>query len=171
MGPSPSRAELEQILGGDRELISIVFEESIAETLDRYLDDQRLKDALMGQGVIGTNAGPRDAGTASVHLMHHQGNLLGLGAVWGYVVGGMGRISFAIAEAALEAGATLACGVSVERILPGEGVEISSGELIPAATVVSNADPQRTLGMLDLGVHPDRLPGAARRAGSSRRRS
>ena len=151
---SPSRAELEQILAGDRELISIVFEESIAETLDRYVDDQRLKDGLMGQGVIGTNAGPRDAGTASVHLMHHQGNLLGLGAVWGYVVGGMGRISFAIAEAALEAGATLACGVSVERILPGQGVEISSGELIPAATVVSNADPQRTLGMLDSASVP-----------------
>ena len=66
----------------------------------------------------------------------------------------MGRISFAIAEAALEAGATLACGVSVERILPGEGVEISSGELIPAATVVSNADPQRTLGMLDSASVP-----------------
>ena len=82
-----------------------MFEESIAETLDRYLDDQRLKDALMGQGVIGTNAGPRDPGTASVHLMHHQGNLLGLGPVWGYVEGGMGRISFAIAQAALEAGA------------------------------------------------------------------
>ena len=148
-GASPSRAEIERILGGDRELISIVFEESIAETLDRYVADQRLKDALMGQGVIGTNAGPRDAGTASVHLMHHQGNLLGLGAVWGYVEGGMGRISFAIAEAALEAGATLACGVSVERILPGEGVEIESGELIPAANVVCNADPKRTLGMLD----------------------
>jgi phytoene dehydrogenase-like protein len=148
-GASPTRAEVERILGGDRELISIVFEESIAETLDRYLDDQRLKDALMGQGVIGTNAGPRDPGTASVHLMHHQGTLLGLGGAWGYVVGGMGRISFAIAEAALEAGATLACGVSVERILPGEGVEISSGEVIPAASVVSNADPERTLGMLD----------------------
>ncbi|MGH2964041.1 MAG: phytoene desaturase family protein [Solirubrobacterales bacterium] len=146
---SPSRAEIERILGDDRELISIVFEESIAETLDRYVADQRLKDALMGQGVIGTNAGPRDAGTASVHLMHHQGNLLGLGAVWGYVEGGMGRISFAIAEAALEAGATLACGVSVERILPGEGVEIESGELIPAANVVCNADPKRTLRMLD----------------------
>ena len=86
--------------------------------------------------------------------MHHQGDLLGLGAVWGYVVGGMGRISFAIAEAALKAGATLACGVSVERILPGEGVEVSSGELIPAATVVSNADPQRTLGMLDSASVP-----------------
>ena len=108
----------------------------------------------MGQGVIGTNAGPRDPGTASVHLMHHQGNLLGLGGAWGYVVGGMGRISFTIAEAALEAGATIACGVSVERILPGEGVELEGGELIPAASVVCNADPKRTLGMLDSASVP-----------------
>src|SRR5262245_3969714 len=154
LGESPSRSELEQILGHDPELISIVFEESIADTLDRFLSDQRLKDALMGQGVIGTNAGPRDAGTASVHLMHHQGNLLGLGAVWGYVEGGMGRTSFAIAEAALEAGASLACGISVERIVPGEGVEISSGEVIPCSSVVCNADPKRTLAMLESASVP-----------------
>jgi phytoene dehydrogenase-like protein len=153
-GAAPSRAEIEEILGGDEELISIVFEESIAETLDRYLTDQRLKDALMGQGVIGTNAGPRDPGTASVHLMHHQGNLLGLGPVWGYVVGGMGRISFGLAEAALESGATIACGVSVERIAAGEGVEIESGELVRARQVVSNADPSRTLAMLDQADAP-----------------
>jgi phytoene dehydrogenase-like protein len=152
--PSPSRAEIEQILEGDRELISIVFEEPIAATLDRYVADQRLKDALMGQGVIGTNAGPRDPGTASVHLMHHQGNLLGLGAVWGYVEGGIGRVSFGIAQAALEAGATIAAGVSVERIAPGEGVEIETGEFIRAPTVVSNADPKRTLAMLDAEALP-----------------
>ena len=41
---------------------------------------------------------------------------------WGYVEGGMGRISFAIAEAAREAGAVLAAGVPVAEIRPGEGV-------------------------------------------------
>jgi phytoene dehydrogenase-like protein len=147
--PSPSRAEIEGILGADEELVSVVFEESIAETLDRYVADSRLKDALMGQGVIGTNAGPRDRGTASVHLMHHQGNLLGLGPAWGYVVGGMGRISFAIAQAALEAGATIACGVPVRRIEPGNGVELETGDRIRAASVISNADPKHTLAMLD----------------------
>jgi phytoene dehydrogenase-like protein len=155
-GTSPSRGEIERILGGDHELISIVFEESIAETLDRYLTDQRLKDALMGQGVIGTNAGPRDRGTASIHLMHHQGNLLGLGPVWGYVQGGMGRVSFGIAEAALEAGATIACGIGVGRIEPGVGVEVESGELLRAPRVISNADPKRTLAMLDaVDLPPD----------------
>ncbi len=151
--PSPSRAEIESVLRDD-ELISITFEEAIADTLDRYVEDERLKHALFGQGVIGAWAGPRDPGTASVHLMHGQGDLLGLGHVWGYVPGGMGRVSFAIADAAREAGAVLAAGVPVARILPGEGVELESGELIRAPIVLANADPKRTLAMLD-GVAPD----------------
>jgi phytoene dehydrogenase-like protein len=154
VGSSPTRAELEELLGHDDESISVVFEESIAETLDRYIDDERIKHALFGQGVIGAFAGPRDPGTASVRLMHHQGDLLGHGPVWGYVVGGMGRVSFAIAEAANESGATLAAGVPVARILPGEGVEIESGELIRAPVVISNADPKRTLAMLGEAVVP-----------------
>jgi phytoene dehydrogenase-like protein len=158
VGSSPSREELEELLGNDDELISVVFQESVAETLDRYVDDERLKHALFGQGVIGAFAGPRDPGTASVRLMHHQGDLMGLGPVWGYVEGGMGRVSFAIAEAARESGATLAAGVPVARILPTEGVEIESGERIRAPVVISNADPKRTLAMLG----DDAVPAAFR---------
>jgi phytoene dehydrogenase-like protein len=126
----------------------VLFEESIAETLDRYVADERLKHALFGQGVIGSFAGPRDPGTAQIKLMHHQGDLLGRGSVWGYVEGGMGRISFAIADAAAEAGAVLAAGVPVARIVPEAGVELESGELIRSRVVISNADPKRTLAML-----------------------
>jgi phytoene dehydrogenase-like protein len=152
-GPSPSRAEIEELLD-DEELISVVFEESVAETIDRYVSDQRLKDALFGQGVIGAYAGPRDPGTASVKLMHFQGDLGGQGPEWGYVVGGMGRVSFAIAQAALEAGATLAAGVPVARIVPGEGVELESGDRLRAPVVISNADPKRTMDMLDADAVP-----------------
>ena len=158
---SPSRAEIERILGNDAELISIVFEDSIAGMLDRYVDDERIKHALFGQGVIGTFAGPRDPGTASIKLMHHQGDLLGLGPVWGYVEGGIGRVSFAIAQAAAEAGATVATGVPVAEIAPGEGVRTEAGEFIHAPIVVANADPKRTLAMLDgaeiPGEYRDRL--------------
>ena len=151
--PSPSREEIEERLGGDAELISIVFEESIADTLARYVSDERLIHALWGQGVIGVFAGPRDPGTAAVKLMHHQGDLLGLGSVWGYVEGGMGRVSFAIAQAAIEAGAQLAAGVPVAAIQPGEGVTLESGDTLRARTVISNADPKRVLAMLpDDGV-------------------
>ncbi len=157
-GESPSRDELEEILGHDGELISVAFEESIADTLDRYVADERIKHALFGQGVIGAFAGPRDRGTASVKLMHHQGDLLGQGSVWGYVEGGMGRVSFAIAQAAADEGAVLAAGVSVAGILPGEGVEVEGGELIRAPVVISNADPKRTLAL----VGPESVPPAYR---------
>jgi phytoene dehydrogenase-like protein len=153
VGSSPSREQIEEALD-DEELVSVVFEESIADTLDRYVDDERLKHALFGQGIIGAWAGPRDPGTASVHLMHSEGNLLGLGPVWGYVEGGMGRVSFAIAQAAQDAGAVLAAGVPVARIIPGEGVETEGGELIRARTVISNADPKRTLAMLEADAIP-----------------
>src|SRR5919108_472131 len=146
-GASPSREQIEGILDDD-ELISIIFEEPIADTLARYVSDERLVDALFGQGIIGEWAGPRDPGTASVHLMHGMGEVEGHGGCWGYVEGGMGQVSFAIAEAAREAGATLAAGVPVARIVPGEGVELESGELVRARTVLCNADPKRMLAML-----------------------
>jgi phytoene dehydrogenase-like protein len=157
-GDSPTRDQLEKRLGHDGELISVLFEESIADTLDRYVDDQRMKDALYGQGVIGAWAGPRDPGTASIKLMHYQGDLGGQGPLWGYVEGGMGQISFAIAQAARDLGAVLASGVPVAEILPGEGVRLEGGELIRAATVISNADPKRTLGLVD----PEAVPGGYR---------
>ncbi len=61
----------------------------------------------------------------------------------------MGMVSFAIADAAREAGATLACGVPVAEIRPGEGVELEDGTEIRARAVVCNADPKRLLGLLD----------------------
>ena len=74
-------------------MIDLVFEASIADVLDAYIDDERLKTALFGQGIIGTWGGPYDPGTASIKLMHYQGDLDGQGPVWGYVEGGMGMCS------------------------------------------------------------------------------
>src|SRR5918997_580709 len=103
---------------------------------------------------MGAGAAPGDPGTASIKLMHYQGDLEGQGPLWGYVEGGMGRVSFAIAQAALDLGAVLASGVPVVEILPGEGVRLEGGELLRAATVISNADPVRTLDLLDPAVVP-----------------
>ncbi len=149
VGDAPTRAEIEELVGGDRTMIDLLFEASIADVLDDHISDERLKTALFGQGIIGTWGGPRDPGTASIKLMHFQGDMDGRGPLWGYVEGGMGMVSFAIADAAREAGAVLACGVPVSEILPGEGVTLEDGTSIRAHTVISNADPKRTLGMLD----------------------
>jgi phytoene dehydrogenase-like protein len=144
-GASPSREELVARAGEDA---SILFEDSIAEVLERFVDDDALRGALCGQGVIGTMAGPRDPGTASIHLLHSMGEVDGVGGAWGYVEGGMGRISAALAAAAQELGAVLATGAEVASILPGEGVELASGDRVRARAVLSNADPKRTLALI-----------------------
>jgi phytoene dehydrogenase-like protein len=149
IGDSPARAEIEEMLGGERELVDVVFEASIADVLDEHISDQRLKDALCTQGLIAVHGGPRTPGTAAIHLMHHMGELDGRGGAWGYVRGGMGAISFALCEAAMEAGATVACGVPVGTIEPGAGVELEDGTALRARTVICNADPKVALRLLE----------------------
>ena len=151
-GDCPSREELEAMLGHDEEKIGVVFEDSVASVIERYVGDERLKNSLFGGGVIGTWAGPRDPGTAGVKLMHRQGSLDGESSSWGYVEGGMGMVSFAIAEAAREAGAVLACGLPVARVLPERGVELEDGTLIRARTILCNADPKVALGLFGEGA-------------------
>jgi phytoene dehydrogenase-like protein len=152
IGDAPSRAEIEELVGGDRTMIDLLFESSIADVLEAHVSDERLKTALFGQGIIGTWGGPREPGTASIKLMHFQGDMDGGGPLWGYVEGGMGMVSFAIADAAREAGAVLACGVTASEIAPGEGVTLEDGTSLRARTVISNADPKRTLEMLGDGL-------------------
>ncbi len=152
VGDAPARAELEDLLGGDREAIEVVFEASIADVVERHVKDDRLRTALHGQGIIGTYAGPRDRGTAAVHLMHASGTLEGVPGAWGYVMGGMGRVSFLLADAATDSGAVVAAGTPVARIVPGAGVVLDGGDFLRAPVIVSNADPKRTIGLCPEGV-------------------
>ena len=138
---------LEELLGNDPELIEIMFEESIASVIERHVRDERLRTALHGQGLIGTWAGPRDAGTAAIHAMHSMGTVEGRPGAWGYVQGGMGTVSFALAKAAEEAGAVIRRNARVAEIIPGESVLLEDGSRIAARTIVSNADPRSTLAL------------------------
>ena len=145
IGDAPTPEHLDQLLANDPEARSLLFDWSMAEFVERYLADERLQTAYLGQGVIGTNASPFDPGTASIRFHHASGRLGGMPGMWGYVQGGMGMVSFYFADAAQEAGAVIAAGVPVARILPGEGVLLEGGERIAAPIVISNADPVRTL--------------------------
>jgi phytoene dehydrogenase-like protein len=148
IGEAPTREMIEELLGTDVEARALLFEWSMAEFVERYLRDERLQIAYLGQGVIGTNASPFDAGTASIRFHHASGRLGGMPGMWGYVRGGMGMVSFYFCDAAREAGAVVAAGVPVAQIVPGEGVVLESGERIRASRVVSNADPRVTLRLL-----------------------
>jgi len=154
-GAAPDRAEVEERLGHDAEAVEALFEASIADVVEHHVGDERLRTALHGQGIIGTYAGPRDPGTALVHAMHAMGTIEGSGGAWGYVEGGMGQISVALADAAGAAGAVVVAGTEVGAILPGHGVRLDGGELVRARAVVSNADPKRTLALCDDGVPDD----------------
>ncbi len=154
LDPAPTREQIEQRLAGDDEARGLLFDWSMAEYVERYLSDERLQMAYLGQGVIGTFASPFDAGTASVNFHHSSGRLGGMPGMWGYVRGGMGMVSFILCDIARELGATVAAGVPVARILPGEGVELAGGERIHAPVIVSNADPRTTLAMLGEAADP-----------------
>jgi len=148
IGNAPTAEEIDRRLGDDAEAKHMLYDWSMAEFVERYLRDERLQSAYLGQGVIGTNASPFDAGTASIRFHHASGRLGGMPGMWGYVRGGMGMVSFYFCDAAREAGAVVASSVPVAHIVPGEGVVLEGGEKIRAAVVVSNADPRRTLKML-----------------------
>ena len=148
VGEPPAREQIEERLGADEEARAVLFDWSMAEFVERYVQDERLQIAYLGQGVIGTNASPFDKGTASIRFHHSSGRLGGMAGMWGYVRGGMGMVSFYMCDAAREAGAAVVSGLPVARIVPGEGVELEGGERIRACVVVSNADPRRTLGLL-----------------------
>lgn len=148
IGDAPTREEIEDRIGDDPEALAVLFDWSMAEMLEHYLKDERLQAAMMGQGVIGTNASPFDRGTASIRFHHSSGRLGGMPGMWGYVNGGMGMVSFYFCDAAREAGAVVVSGVPVAQIVPGQGVVLEGGERIAARVVISNADPRRTLAML-----------------------
>jgi phytoene dehydrogenase-like protein len=155
IGEPRTREQIEERLGEDEEAKLVLFEWSMAAFVEHYLRDERLQTAYLGQGVIGTNASPFDAGTASIRFHHASGRLGGMPGVWGYVKGGMGMVSFYFCDAAREAGAVVATGVPVARIVSGEGVILDGGEFVAAPVVISNADPRQTLRLLGSAVDPE----------------
>lgn len=145
-------------LGGRFFRIADLMTQSVSEVLDRYFESDQVKAVLAYYGSIGTFAGPRTPGTAIVLLHHLMGEHQGAGG-WGFVRGGMGGISQAIARCAERHGVTIRTDAEVEHVLikqgRASGVVLTSGEEIRATVVASNADPKRTfLRMVD----PRHLP-------------
>jgi phytoene dehydrogenase-like protein len=122
------------------------LEGSVADLVERYVRTPVLQATLATDGLIGTGAGPRDAGTAYVLAHHYAGRALGVQGAWGFVRGGMGAVSAAAAAAARAAGATLRTGSVVERIALRDGraarIELRDGTAIGAAAILVNADPK-----------------------------
>ena len=135
-----------------------VLNGSAADLVESYVSTPVLQAELVNDGLIGTNLGPRDAGTAYVLAHHLAGRLLGSQGTWAFVHGGMGAVSRAIASAAEAYGAEIFSNVTVTAIGVGEreawGVEVSEFDHpVRADAVVSNAHPRTTfLELLDSSV-------------------
>jgi phytoene dehydrogenase-like protein len=145
-----------------RDLAEIVrlFTMSAADFLDEWFEDDRVKGALATQAIIGAWCGPMTPGSAYVLMHHWIGQIDGHAGAWGWVKGGMGGVSMAIARAAQAAGAEIRTNAEVQRVAIGGGgravgVELSDGSLVRAKRVVSGAHPITTY--LDL-VGEERLP-------------
>jgi len=125
-----------------------VFTQSAADFLDAWFESEELKVTLATDGVIGANGGPRSPGTAYILLHHCMGGVGGVRGLWGFVRGGMGAISEAMATSARSKGAEIRVNAAVEKILVrngrARGVILKTGEEIAGRIVVSNLDPKQT---------------------------
>ncbi len=147
---------------GRKELAGLVkvFTQSASDFLDDWFESDELKVTLATDGVIGANGGPRSPGTAYILLHHTMGAVAGKRGLWGFVRGGMGAVSEAIAASARGKGAEIRVNAPVSRILAGDGqvsgVVLESGEQIRARVVASNLDPHVTFLRL---IEEHHLPG------------
>ena len=154
---------LRKLPAADMTALVKVFTQSASEFLDEWFESPELKVTLATDGVIGANGGPRSPGTAYILLHHCMGGVAGHRGLWGFVRGGMGAVSEAIAGAAKAAGAEIRTSAPVAKIGVKSGrvsgVVLQSGEEIDAKTVASCADPKRTfLQMMDPGdIDPEFL--------------
>lgn len=137
-----------------------VFSMSVADYLDLWFESEELKTRMATDGVIGAWAGPYSPGTAYVLFHHVMGETDGQQGVWGYIKGGMGTITQALAKSFESNGGTILTKAEVDHIIVKEGVAVGvalkDGREFYAKRVLSNCDPHRTfLGM----VGEQHLPG------------
>ncbi len=111
-----------------QEIVGLVkiFTQSASDFLDEWFESEELKVTLATDGVIGANGGPRSPGTAYILLHHCMGGVNGHRGLWGFVRGGMGAVSNAIADSARSHGANIRINAPVEKILVRERPRVTA---------------------------------------------
>ena len=118
---------------------------NIHDELDERFESSLLKGAISLDAVLGTHLGPRSPNTMMTYLYRLAGDHGRVGSP----EGGMGSVSEELAQAARSAGVTIRTRMPVKRIViengRATGVETEDGERFASYTVISNADPKRTV--------------------------
>jgi phytoene dehydrogenase-like protein len=122
-------------------LIGMNIHDEVTERFEHPL----LRGATSFDAVLGTHLGPRSPNTIMTYLYRQAGGHGRMAAP----SGGMGSVSEELGHVARGSGATIRTGMPVKRIIiengRATGVETESGERFDSFTVISNADPKRTM--------------------------
>lgn len=112
--------------------------------LNQWFESEPLKATLATDAVIGAMTSPSNPGSGYVLLHHVMGELEEEKGAWGYVEGGMGGVSKAMANAAMSYGVDIFTEKEVEQVLvdsnnTAKGVVLKDGTEIHSKVVLSNA--------------------------------
>lgn len=135
-------------LGRDLPRVLEILTAPASKILTRWFESEPLRGTLGTDAIIGAMASPSTPGSGYVLLHHVMGETDGARGVWGYVRGGMGALSEAIAASARQAGAQIFTGRSTAKLLvdggKARGVVLDDGTEVLARFVLSTADPRVT---------------------------
>jgi len=136
--------------------------------LDRRFESDVLKATLATDAIIGTFQPISAPGTSYVLLHHVMGSAGGARGVWGYVEGGMGALTGAMAKSAGAHGVEILTEAAVKTIDTANGkvggVVLEDGRRFTGSRIASNVDAHLTFEkMLDAGSLPMPFLEAVRR--------
>jgi phytoene dehydrogenase-like protein len=133
---------------GGRDMFRVIrsLSMSAVEFTEEWFESEPLKAAIAGVAIHGVTLGSMSAGTG-LTLVHQWLNRGGL--AHRPVTGGAAVVAAALVQAVRAHGGEVRTGAEVAQILVQHqrvlGVRLASGEELKAGTVVSAADPRRTL--------------------------
>ncbi|XP_023062149.1 pyridine nucleotide-disulfide oxidoreductase domain-containing protein 2 isoform X7 [Piliocolobus tephrosceles] len=138
-----------RVLGAQLPEYYEVLTAPITKVLDQWFESEPLKATLATDAVIGAMTSPRTPGSGYVLLHHVMGGLEGMQGAWGYVQGGMGALSDAIASSATTHGASIFTEKTVVKVQVNsegcvQGVVLEDGTEVRSKVVLSNTSPQIT---------------------------
>ncbi|XP_008072148.1 pyridine nucleotide-disulfide oxidoreductase domain-containing protein 2 [Carlito syrichta] len=138
-----------RILGARLPQYYEVLTAPITKVLDQWFESEPLKATLATDAVIGAMTSPRTPGSGYVLLHHVMGGLEGTQGAWGFVQGGMGALSDAIASSATSHGASIFTEKTVAKVQVSsegraQGVVLQDGTEVRSRVVLSSASPQAT---------------------------
>ncbi|TQR83346.1 NAD(P)/FAD-dependent oxidoreductase [Mycobacterium hodleri] len=151
LSPAPSRSQVLAAFeaAGADDLFNEMVLLSTKDLLDRYFENEHIKGLFTFFGMISVWGGPSTPGTGYVYGHHSVGEFKGTLGQWGFVKGGMGGITQAMARSAEAHGTEIRLNSPVQQVVvergQASGVKLANGEIISARTVISNADPQRSM--------------------------